>query len=90
MPSEPCGDEQSHNEGRPPKKWQAIVHPFSALKGAIDRRKIRAKKQKTEHQVNEMIMARWTRHVGIFTFALVGVSIVTAVIFWEQLSVMQG
>jgi hypothetical protein len=35
-------------------------------------------------------MARWTRHVGLFTLALVMVGIVTAVIFGRQLSVMQG
>jgi hypothetical protein len=35
-------------------------------------------------------MAVWTRCVGLFTFALVAVGIVTAYIFGRQLNVMQG
>ena len=35
-------------------------------------------------------MARWTRRVGIFTAALVAVGIVTGVVFWRQLGVMQS
>ena len=64
-----------------------IVRIFRALKRYENRRSRRAKSQ---HQVNERMMARWTRHVGLFTGALVAVGIVTAVIFLRQLNVMQG
>src|SRR5216684_2572077 len=35
-------------------------------------------------------MARWTRRVGQFTLFLAVVGLLTAVIFWRQLNVMQG
>lgn len=43
----------------------------------------------TEHQVNERMMARWTRVVGWLTAALVVVGIVSAYIFHGQLQEMQ-
>jgi hypothetical protein len=46
-------------------------------------------KPTNNHQVNETIMARWTRNVGLFTLALVIVGMLTAFIFWRQLGVMQ-
>jgi hypothetical protein len=44
----------------------------------------------TPHQKNERTLANWTRRVGQLTLALVLVNIVTAGIFWRQLSVMQN
>ena len=49
--------------------------------------KPRGQQEKTDR---DLIMARWTGVVGIFTAALAVISLVTAVIFWRQLSVMQG
>jgi hypothetical protein len=50
----------------------------------------RREKPQTPHQINEGMVARWSRNVGWFTFALVIVNFVTAYIFWHQLNVMQG
>jgi hypothetical protein len=71
----------------PPKPRPVVVRIFRALKRCENRRRHR---RKTQHQTNELMMARWTRHVGLFTGALVVVGIVTAFIFGRQLNVMQG
>jgi hypothetical protein len=43
-----------------------------------------------EHVKNERLMVRWTGTVAFLTGGLVFVGIVTAIIFWKQLNVMQG
>jgi hypothetical protein len=87
MIGNPERQSQETQKRQPPKTRSVIVRIFRALKRYENRRRRRAKSQ---HQVNERVMARWTRHVGLFTGALVAVCIVTAVIFWHQLNVMQG
>lgn len=86
MSDEPKGQSKEANEGSPPKPRPAIIRILRALKRYENRRRC----SKTQHQLNEQMMARWTRHVGWLTGALVLVSIITAFIFWKQLSVMQG
>lgn len=49
-----------------------------------------ARTGETPHQVNERMIARWTRNVGWFTGATFVVGVVTGLIFWRQLGVMQG
>src|SRR5665213_143508 len=44
----------------------------------------------TPHQINERMMALWTRRVGLFAGATVLVGVITGIIFWRQLNVMQG
>lgn len=85
MPDQQEGQSKKEQERKRPYKPPAIIRVFRALKRHSNRRR-----HQTEHQVNERMMARWTRHVGWFTAALVLVGIVTAVIFWKQLRVMQG
>ncbi len=87
MSSDPEGQGKETQKRQPPKPRPTIVRVFRALKRYENRRRRRAKSQ---HQANERMLARWTRHVGLFTGALVLVGIVTAVIFSRQLNVMQG
>ena len=61
----------------------------SALKRYQNRRIRNPKKPDSDHQINERMMARWTRHVGLFTAGLLVVGVFTAGIFWRQLDVMQ-
>jgi hypothetical protein len=87
--------EREPNEGQrrqPPTRprQSVIIRIFGALKRHKNRTRRRREKEQTPHQINERMMALWTRHVGWFTGALVVVSIVTAVIFWHQLDVMKG
>jgi hypothetical protein len=89
MPSEPRSGDEAHHERRPPKKRPAIVRVFRALKRYQNRYIRRDQKLASDHQINERLMARWTRHVGLFTGALVLVGIASAIIFWRQLNVMQ-
>jgi hypothetical protein len=79
---------QEPQKRQPPRK-SVVVRIFRALKRYENRRRS-SKKSETPHQINERTMARWTRHVGVFTLALVLVGIVSALIFWRQLAVMQG
>jgi hypothetical protein len=81
------GQGKETEKGKPPKPRLMIVGIFRALKRYENRRR---RRRNSQHQVNERMMARWTRHVGLFTGALVVIGIVTAVIFWRQLNVMQG
>lgn len=87
MSGQPEGQSEETEKGKPPKPRPAIVRIFRALKRYENRRR---RRRNSQHQVNERMMARWTRHVGLFTGALVVVGIVTAVIFWRQLNVMQS
>jgi len=84
MVGEQEGQTQESEERHPPKRRSVIVRIFGAFKRYENRRR------KTQHQTNELMMARWTCVVGLFTGALVLVGIVTAVIFWRQFNVMQG
>ncbi len=87
MSGDPESQSEETQKRQPPKTRPVIVRIFRALKRYENRRRRRAKSQ---YQVNERMMARWTRHDGLFTGTLVFVGIVTAVIFWHQLNVMQG
>jgi hypothetical protein len=71
---------------RPPQK-PIIVRVVGALKRRYHVRKRAAQENK---ESNERMMARWTRNVGLFTFALVVIGLITAGIFKRQLDVMQG
>jgi hypothetical protein len=87
MASQPESQSEKPEKRDPPTPRPVIVRIFRALKRYENRRR---RRRKTQHQTNERMMARWTRHVGLFTLALVFVGIVTAVIFGKQLTVMQG
>jgi hypothetical protein len=87
MVGNPIGQRQSSEEGKPPKSRPMIVRIFRALKRYENRRRRRSKQEKS---ARDLMLARWTRYVGIFTAALVLVGIVTGIIFWRQLNVMQG
>jgi hypothetical protein len=87
MSGDPEGQSEETQKRQPPKTRFVIVRVFRALKRYENRRR---RRRNSQHQVNERMMARWTRHVGLFTGALVVVGIVTAIIFWRQLNVMQS
>ncbi len=78
MVGEPESQGEKPEKREPPKKRPALIRVFRALKRYENRRRNR---RKSQHQLNERMMARWTRHVGLFTGSLVVVGIVTAVIF---------
>ena len=71
---------------QPPPRRSVLVRIFRALKRHEDRRRRRHKKEASE---TDIAMARWTRRVGLFTLALVVVSIITAFIFYDQLVAMR-
>jgi hypothetical protein len=87
MVSEPSGNGKAPQERNPPKRRPIIVRIFRGLKRYENRRRHRSQQEKSDR---DLIMARWTRRVGIFTAALVAVGVGTGVIFWRQLNVMQG
>ena len=92
MAGAPEGGPEEAQQGGPPKlaRKPVIVRIFRALVRQKNKRRRRRQPEQTPHQINEAMMARWTRRVGWFTGALVLVSIVTAVIFKWQLDAMQG
>src|SRR5215471_1472219 len=91
MIGEPKSNTDENQEGKPPpSRKSVIVRIFRALERQKNKASHTREKEETPHQINERMMARWTRHVGLFTGALVLVSIVTAGIFLRQLNVMQG
>jgi hypothetical protein len=87
MVSKPEGQGESSEKRKPPNRRPIIIRIFRSLKRHEHRRRRRAQQEKSDR---DLIMARWTRRVGIFTAALVAVGVVTGVIFWNQLNVMQG
>jgi hypothetical protein len=92
MTSEPESQRESGQEAQraPRKPRQSVVLCIvRAIKRCRNGSESQNKKPETAHQKNERMMAEWTRRVGKFTLALVGVSIVTAIIFWRQQVVMQ-
>jgi hypothetical protein len=91
MIGEPERNAEESQERHPPPspRKPVVVRVFRALKRQINRTRRRREKNETTHQINERMMAQWTRRVGWFTGALVVVSVVTACIFWRQLNVMQ-
>ncbi len=87
MVGDPGSTGEPPEERHPPNRRPAIIRVLRALKRHENRRRRRTQQEKTDR---DLIMARWTRRVGLFTAALVAVGIVTAVIFGWQLTVMQG
>jgi hypothetical protein len=87
MISDPSGKAETADQRKPPKRRPIVIRIFRNLKRYENRRRRRAKQEKSDR---DLIMARWTRRVGIFTAALVVVGIVTGVIFWRQLDEMQA
>jgi hypothetical protein len=87
MVSEPGGESEPSQKREPPRPRPPIIRIFGAIKRYENRRRRRTKQEKSDR---DLIMARWTRRVGIFTAALVFVGVVTAVIFSQQLRVMRG
>jgi hypothetical protein len=77
-------ESESLAQKRPPKK-PIIVRIFRALQ-----RRHRRKRCSAQHQVNERMMARWTRIVGLFTVFLFVVNVGTSLIFWRQLGEMRA
>jgi hypothetical protein len=87
MMSKPEGQGETPAQREPPKRRPIIIRIFLGLKRHEHRRRRRTQQEKSDR---DLIMARWTRRVGIFTAALVVVGVVTGGIFWRQLNVMQG
>jgi hypothetical protein len=87
MVGKPMGQSQPPKKGEPPHRRPIVIRVLGALKRYENRR---YRRSQTEKSNRDLVMARWTRRVGIFTAALVVVGVVTAVIFWRQLNVMQG
>jgi hypothetical protein len=83
-------DESQERHPPPPSRKPVIVRIYRAFIRRKNSRRCSSEKEETPHQINERMMAQWTRRVGWFTGALVMVGIVTACIFWRQLTVMQG
>src|SRR5438067_2273433 len=83
MSSEPERQSDKRHERNPPPRPRksVIVHMFRALKRYENRR--RRKTEAEQHQINERMMARWARWVGLFTGALFLVGVFTAVILYE-------
>jgi hypothetical protein len=92
MTGKPKGQREEDHEGQEPHKWWKclILRILRAVKRCFNCAEHEDKEPKTEHQINERMMARWTRRVGWFTFFLVLVGISTAIIFWRQLNAMEG
>jgi hypothetical protein len=67
-------------EGRETNKPSMIIRIFRALKRYRHQYERRREKRGTEHQINERMMARWTRRLGILTFVLAIIAGVTACI----------
>lgn len=87
MANKPISQEEPTNKREPPNRRPILVRVLGGLKRYENRRHRRSQKEKSDR---DLIAARWTRRVGIFTAALVAVGIVTGGIFWRQLNVMQG
>jgi hypothetical protein len=87
MTGEPESETNKGQERNPPPRARArvIVRILRALKRYETSRRRRRETETSQHQVNERMMARWTRRVGLFTAALVVVGGVTAAILWQQL-----
>jgi hypothetical protein len=83
----PKRNNEKGHERQPPKQRPIVIRIFRALKRYENRRRSRRQKDAAEYQI---IMARWTRRVGLLTAALVAVGIIAAVIYGRQLIVMQG
>jgi hypothetical protein len=84
------GGHDERAQGQPSPGKSTIIRIFRALKRQRNRHYGQSRKGETEHQRNERTLAKWTRHVGIFTIVLAATAGITAIIFWRQLSVMQG
>lgn len=74
---------------RNPPRPSVIVRVFRYLKRRNNRRH-QAEKKQTDRQRNELVMARWTRRVGIFTIVIAVISGISAWIFYGQQNIMQG
>jgi hypothetical protein len=87
MTSGPESQTDEADQRQPPKRARKpiVVRVFRALIRQKNKRRRRNQPEQSQHQINEGIMARWTRRVGWFTGALVIVSLITAWIFKAQL-----
>lgn len=92
MAGEPERQRQEDQTWSPPPRPQRriIIRVFRAFQRYENRKRRRREENETPHERNERIMAQWARRVGWFTLALVVVGVVSACIFGNQLSVMQG
>src|ERR1700675_809746 len=92
MTSGPVGQAQEPHDGQPPKpaRKPIVIRIFRALIRQKNKTRRRQQPEQTQHQINEAIMALWTRRVGWFTCALVIVSRITARIFNAQLAERKG
>jgi hypothetical protein len=81
------GRPEQPKKREPPKPRPVIIRVFRALRCYENHWR---RRRNTQHQTNELMMAIWTRRVGLFTGALVVVGGVTACIFEQQLGVMKN
>ncbi len=68
---------------RPRPSKPVIVRIIRSLKRQYHRLEWNQKKTETPHQVNERMMALWTRRLGIFTVILAIIGAITAYILYE-------
>src|SRR5260370_22505593 len=74
---------QETEQRNPPPRKPAIIRMLRALKRQYHHRKRYEKKGATEHQINERMMARWTRRLGIFTIVLAFIAGISTWILYE-------
>jgi hypothetical protein len=80
--SEPNGNGAQANKGNGPPKKPALIRVIRTIKRQLHRYQ-RHRKRRTDHQINERMMARWTRRLGYFTLALTIIGGITGWILWR-------
>jgi hypothetical protein len=90
MADRPDRQERETQQRNPPPLQSLIISILSAFENQYHQYKREREQKDAQHQRNEGMMAQWTRRVGIFTIVLAFLAAVSAVIFYHQLSVMQG
>src|SRR3954454_6667555 len=85
MVSEKDTDPPKNGVGHPPQPRPLIIRIFRAFKRYESRRRRQNREYAKQHPFYEMMMARWTRRVGIYTFGLILVGLLTCYVIWNQL-----
>ncbi len=83
MNSNPDRHHGEANQNHWPPKKTLVVRVFRTIKRQLHRYKRYRQKKGTEHQINERMMARWTRRLGYFTIVLTIITGVTGWILYE-------
>src|SRR5262245_6711772 len=85
MTGTPEREVQKSEQVQPPKRPRkpVIVRIFHAFKRQKNKNRSRGEKDQTQHQINERMMAQWTRRLGTFTFFMALIAGITAWILYE-------